>query len=80
MLRQKKKNSWKYNMETCDVLGLTLEAAMEKLNKFGVRPTIIETAPLRGQIEGEGTLRVVKQMKDDENRTLILCRIPDMYR
>lgn len=66
-------------MDSYDVLGLTLKAATEKLNKLGVKPTIIETSSLRGSVAGEGSLRVVKQIIENENRTLILCKIPDMY-
>ena len=67
-------------MDAEDVLGFTLEAALKKLDVLGIKPTITETAPLRGPLVTDGTLRVVKQINEGENRTLILCRIPDIYR
>lgn len=64
-------------MEPNDVLGLTLDAATKKLNKLDSQLKIIETESLRVQDTQEGTFRVIKQISEGDNQTLILCRIPD---
>ena len=67
-------------MDPYDVIGLTLEEATEKLNRLDINPNAVETAPLRAQNVQEGILRVVKVTNEDENWTLTLCKVPDIYR
>lgn len=67
-------------MESDDVLGLTLEDALKKFKKLGINPTVTETFDLRTQDAEEGTFRVVKQTQEGENRTIIICKIPDPFR
>jgi hypothetical protein len=66
-------------MESCDVLGLTLEDALKKFKKIGISPTITETSDLRTQNAEEGTFRVVKQTQERESWTIIICKIPDQF-
>lgn len=68
-------------MDPYDVLGLTLDDALKKLDKLKISPIIIETFDLRANNKtDEGIYRVVKQIQEDDVLKIIICKIPDSFR
>ncbi|NCB41781.1 MAG: PASTA domain-containing protein [Clostridia bacterium] len=67
-------------MILCDVVGFTLEDAIEKLKDCGINPKIVETSSLKSTVAEDGIARVVRQIEEDGSQTIIVCKIPDNYR
>lgn len=68
-------------MDPLDVLGLSLDDALKKLDKLGIAPVITETFDFRKKNTAEeGVFRVVKQRQKNDRLEIITCKIPDSFR